>query len=417
MATTELTGAEDVAWDLGDLYAGIDDPTIESDVAQAEQDAAAFRERYHGTVAGLDAAALAEAVAEYERIESALVRPLTFAHLVFATNMADPARGALVARLGEKAATLDTQLLFFGLEWAAVEDDAAEALLVDPALDHWRHHLQSLRKFRPYLLSEPEERIVTEKTVSGSSAWSRLYEELLGAMRVTLDGEEVAARAGDGDAVRAGPRHAPRRRRGDHGGARPGAPHAHVRVQHDPAGQVDRRPAARLPDLALVSEPRERDDGRGGRGADPRDDLALRPAAAVLPAQGAAARARPARALRPLRADLVRRGSRAVGRGTGRRGRRVLRLLRGDRLDHRAVLRRQLDRRAGAPGQADGRVLRDHDPRRAPVRADELHGRPPLDPDARTRARSRAPRRARAAARLHQLVDPADHRGDGLGLR
>ncbi len=191
MATTELTGAEDVAWDLGDLYAGVEDPKIESDVAQAEQDAAAFRERYHGTVAALDAAALAEAVAEWERIESALVRPLTFAHLVFATNMADPARGALVARLGEKAAALDTQLLFLGLEWAALEDDAAEALLADPALDHWRHHLRSLRKFRPYLLSEPEEQIVTEKTVSGSSAWARLYEELLGALRVTLDGEEV----------------------------------------------------------------------------------------------------------------------------------------------------------------------------------------------------------------------------------
>ena len=191
MATTELTGAEDVAWDLSDLYAGIDDPQIEEDIARAETDAAAFRERYHGAVAGLDAAALAEAVEEYERIESAVVRPLTFAHLVFATNMADPARGALVARLGEKAAALDTQLLFFGLEWAAVEDDAAEAVLADPALDRWRHHLESLRKFRPYLLSEPEERIVTEKTVSGSGSWSRLYEELLGALRVTLDGEEV----------------------------------------------------------------------------------------------------------------------------------------------------------------------------------------------------------------------------------
>ena len=147
MATTELTGAEDVAWDLSDLYAGIDDPRIESDVAQAEQDAGAFRERYHGNVAGLDAPALAEAIEEYERIEAALVRPLTFAHLVFATNMAEPARGALMARLGEKAATLDTQLLFFGLEWATLEDDAAESLLSDPALDHWRHHLQSLRKF------------------------------------------------------------------------------------------------------------------------------------------------------------------------------------------------------------------------------------------------------------------------------
>jgi oligoendopeptidase F len=191
VATTELTGAEEVAWDLTDLYEGIDDPRIDSDVAQAEADAAAFRERYHGSVAGLGAEQLADAVAEYERIESTLVRPLTFAHLVFATNMADPARGALVARLGERAAGLDTQLLFFGLEWAAVEDDVADALLADPVLDHWRHHLHSLRKFRPYLLSEPEERIVTEKTVSGSSAWSRLYEELLGALRVSLDGEEV----------------------------------------------------------------------------------------------------------------------------------------------------------------------------------------------------------------------------------
>ncbi|HEX5582990.1 M3 family oligoendopeptidase [Gaiella sp.] len=192
MATTELTGAEEVAWNLGDLYAGIDDPRIDEDVSQAETEAAAFRERYHGKVASLGAEALADGIEEWERIESTLVRPLTFAHLLFATNMADPARGALVARLGEKAAALETQLLFFGLEWASAPDDVADALLAGEALDRWRHHLSSLRKFRPYLLSEPEERIVTEKTVSGASAWSRLYEELLGALRVTYDGQEIA---------------------------------------------------------------------------------------------------------------------------------------------------------------------------------------------------------------------------------
>ena len=192
MATTEITGAEEVAWDLSDLFEGIDDPRIDEEIARAEADAAAFRERYHGKVAELDAPSLATAVAEHERIEAAVVRPLTYAHLVFATNMAEPARGALVARLGEKAAALETQLLFFALEWAAAPDDIAEALLADRALDHWRHHLRSLRKFRPYLLSEPEERIVTEKGVSGVSAWSRLYEEQLGALRVSLDGDELS---------------------------------------------------------------------------------------------------------------------------------------------------------------------------------------------------------------------------------
>ena len=53
MATTEVTGAEEVAWDLSDLFEGIDDPGIDAAVAQAEADAAAFRERYHGKVATL----------------------------------------------------------------------------------------------------------------------------------------------------------------------------------------------------------------------------------------------------------------------------------------------------------------------------------------------------------------------------
>ena len=188
----ERTGAEEVEWDLSDLYEGPDDPRLEEEVAGAERDAAAFRERYHGAVASLGAAQLAEAVAERERIESAIDRAVTYAHLRFATNMADPPRGALLSRLQERAAAIETTLLFFALEWAAVEDDAAERILADAVIDHWRHWLTALRRYRPYLLSEPEERILTEKTVSGVSAWSRLYSELLSSLRVPLDGEELS---------------------------------------------------------------------------------------------------------------------------------------------------------------------------------------------------------------------------------
>ncbi|MFN8223652.1 MAG: M3 family oligoendopeptidase [Gaiellales bacterium] len=209
MTTVELTGAEDVAWDLSDLYSGIDDPRIESDLTQAEADAEAFRNRYHGNVARLSASELAEAIAEHERIESSVTRTAYFAHLLFSTNMAEPARGALVARLQERAAQLDTRLLFFGLEWAALDDVRAESILADGAVDHWRHHLEGLRKYRPHLLSEAEERVFTEKSVSGVHAWARLYEEQLGALRVELDGDAIPLEAamarlyaGDRDARR-----------------------------------------------------------------------------------------------------------------------------------------------------------------------------------------------------------------------
>jgi len=191
MTTTELTGAEDVAWDLSDLYDGGDDPRIELDVEQTEAAAAAFRERYYGAVAGLSPADLREAIEERERIESTFTRAIYYAHLWFSTDMNESRRGALVARLTEKGATVDTQLLFFGLELAALEDDQADALLASDELENWRHWLRTIRKFRPYVLTEPEEKILTEKSVSGFAAWDRLYDELLGAIKVDLDGGEI----------------------------------------------------------------------------------------------------------------------------------------------------------------------------------------------------------------------------------
>ena len=191
MTTTELTGAEDVAWDLSDLYDGGDDPRIEQDVEQTEAAAAAFREQYYGRVAELSAAELRDAIEERERIESTFTRAIYYAHLWFATDMNDSQRGALVARLTEKGAAIDTQLLFFGLELAALEDEQADALLASEELEHWRHWLRTVRKFRPYVLTEPEEKILTEKSVSGFSAWDRLYDELLGAIKVDLDGTEI----------------------------------------------------------------------------------------------------------------------------------------------------------------------------------------------------------------------------------
>lgn len=191
MATVEITGAEEVSWNLSDLYEGGDDPRLESDIAEAEAAADAFRERYYTRVAELTPGELAEAIDERERIESIFTRAIYFAHLWFSTDMADAPRGALLARLTEKGAGLDTKLLFFGLELAALEDEKAEALLADEALSRWWHWLHTVRKFRPYLLTEPEEKILTEKTVSGSSAWDRLFDELTGAIRVDLDGTEV----------------------------------------------------------------------------------------------------------------------------------------------------------------------------------------------------------------------------------
>ena len=186
------TGAEDVAWDLTDVYPDPDDPALDSDLADARTSAARFRERYAGRVAELDAPGLAEAVVELERIDGIVTRAKAYAYLHFSTNTADPSRGALLQRIQEQEAALETELLFFRLEWTELEDDRADALLADESLGKYRHFMRALRRYRPHLLSEPEERILTEKSVSGVAAWGRLYGELLTGIRVPLDGDEAS---------------------------------------------------------------------------------------------------------------------------------------------------------------------------------------------------------------------------------
>jgi oligoendopeptidase F len=190
--SAQPTGAETVAWDLTDLYAGQDDPRLDRDITDALGRARAFREQYRGHVAELDAAGLSSAVAELEDIESVFVRAQNFAFLSFATDTADPARGALLQRVEEQSATLSTEVLFFGLEWVAVPDERAGALLADPLLAPYRHYLASARRYRPYLLSEPEETLLAEKALTSTSAWSRLFTELSSALRIRLEPTSVS---------------------------------------------------------------------------------------------------------------------------------------------------------------------------------------------------------------------------------
>lgn len=180
----------DTEWDLGPLVDGGDDATVDRMLAEAGELATALAGRYAGQVATLDAVGLREAMHEFETISELVGRAASYASLRFATDTADPARGALLQRMQERATEIETKLLFFELEWAAVADARAEELLASDGLDFCRHHLRSARRYRPHLLTEPEEKVLAEKAISSQSAWGRLFGELVAALRVDLDGGE-----------------------------------------------------------------------------------------------------------------------------------------------------------------------------------------------------------------------------------
>jgi len=197
------TPVDDVAWDLEDLVEGRGPAGVDALLEEADRLAEQI-ERRRGRIHELDAGALAALMAEVAELRDRLGRAGSYAGLAWAVDTADPERGARMQRVEEHAARITTRILFVDLEWAALADEQVEALLADERLAFCRHHLRSLRRYRPHLLSEPEERILTEKHVTGAAAWARLFDDLTSAIVVELDGraaglEEGLSRLSDPD--------------------------------------------------------------------------------------------------------------------------------------------------------------------------------------------------------------------------
>jgi oligoendopeptidase F len=179
---------EAAAWDLEQLVGGEGEEGARRRLAEALERSRAFSERYSGRLEELDSAGLAEAMGELAEIQELAARGGYFAALDFSTDTADPKRGSLLAYAQEQETAIQTALLFFELQWAALSDERAEELLAGDGLDFCRHHLRSVRRYRNHLLSEPEEKVLTEKSLTGSGAWTRLFEELTAAIQVALPG-------------------------------------------------------------------------------------------------------------------------------------------------------------------------------------------------------------------------------------
>ena len=182
-------------WDLSDLYPGMDSPAVEHDFLAAERAAIAFKERYEGKFADMSGAELAEAMAEYQRIEEIQGRLVSFASLMFSSDGTDPKLGQFYQSVTEWVTALSSHLIFFTLELNRLDEAVLEAKLQDPALSRWGPWLRDLRVFRPHQLSDEVEKLLHEKEVTGRSAWSRLFDETVAGMRVPVRGEELTVSA------------------------------------------------------------------------------------------------------------------------------------------------------------------------------------------------------------------------------
>ncbi|WP_316166042.1 MULTISPECIES: M3 family oligoendopeptidase [unclassified Bradyrhizobium] len=190
------TGALPV-WNLDDLYAGIDAPEITRDLELMDADCIAFEADYKGKLAEDTAREdggewLAGAVRRYEAIDDLAGRLGSYAGLVHAGDSVDPAISKFYGDISERLTAASMHLLFFPLELNRVDDAVIERAMQAPALDHYRPWIEDLRKDKPYQLEDRVEQLFHEKSQTGYSAWNRLFDQTIAALRFKVGGKELA---------------------------------------------------------------------------------------------------------------------------------------------------------------------------------------------------------------------------------
>jgi oligoendopeptidase F len=184
-------------WNLADLYLAMDDPRVREDLDRCDAEAVAFEHEYKGKLSALAERAeaggeLAQAIKRYEALDDVLGRLISYAGLLHSGNTVDPDRAKFYADVQERITAASTHLLFFILELNRIEDAVLEAAMRrDPALQHYRPWLEDIRKEKPYQLEDRIEQLFHEKSVTGYSAWNRLFDETIASLRFKVGAKSL----------------------------------------------------------------------------------------------------------------------------------------------------------------------------------------------------------------------------------
>ena len=176
-------------WSLGDLFSSFDDPGYEAAFEAVRTGAQGFQAYRDQLVPEISEDLFINIISEYEHFYRLMSRLYGFTQLSFAADTQDQAAQAQVARVDQFQAEVSNLTLFFNLWWKALDDENAARLL--KASGDFHYWLVAMRNFKDFTLSEPEEKVINIKDVTGVSALNMLYDSITNryTFQIEVDGE------------------------------------------------------------------------------------------------------------------------------------------------------------------------------------------------------------------------------------
>ncbi len=184
-------------WRLTDLLEAPEGPPLETELKKLEELVSSFEARRGDLRPDLPADEFMAAIRHLEDIQHLAVRLNYYSALWFSEDTQDQKALAFGGQIDQLMAEVQNRILFFSLWWKALADAAAAPLLA--ASGPYRYYLEEMRHFKPYTLTEPEEKVINIKDVNGAGGLQNIYEMITNryTFPLTVNGEEKQLTRGE----------------------------------------------------------------------------------------------------------------------------------------------------------------------------------------------------------------------------
>lgn len=184
-------------WDLADLFPSAESDVFKNTFRELEEKVTAFEKFREDLTIEIDQRNLLNIITRLEEITKSLHKLGGFAELWFSEDTQNQQAQSLLAKIEQLSAELSNRVMFFTLWWKSLEDETAGRLM--DGIGDYRYWLEEMRHFKPYTLTEPEEKIINIKDVTGTSALITLYDAFTNrySFNITIEGEEKEMTRGE----------------------------------------------------------------------------------------------------------------------------------------------------------------------------------------------------------------------------
>ena len=185
------------AWSLNALFPSHNGPEIQSAFDELEKQTAAFEKKRPLLSEKIDLKELLPIIEALESIHRLAYRLGGYASLWFAADTQNQEALGMLMRSEQLISEISNRTLFFSLWWKELPEEVAQPLM--QGAGDLRYWLEEMRHFKPHTLSEPEEKIINTKNVTGVNALSTLYDSITNrySYKVVVDGEEKEMTRGE----------------------------------------------------------------------------------------------------------------------------------------------------------------------------------------------------------------------------